>query len=70
MSAHLDHTLSALPDVTRGDRAGYVKLARRLRAEQLDRVFHAVGAGLARLGHTLTTAAAGGRATPGASARC
>lgn len=68
MSAHVNHALSALPDVTRGDRAHYVKLARRLRAEQLDRVLHAVGAGLGRLGHALT-AAAGARATPSVAAK-
>lgn len=42
-----------LPEVTRQDRAHFVTEARRLRAAQFDRVFAAIGRGLARLGHTL-----------------
>ena len=39
----------ALADVTRQDRARFVKQARRLRNEQIDRLLHAAGRRLARL---------------------
>ena len=38
-----------LPDISRLDRARFVKEARRLRAEQIDRVLLAVGRGFTRL---------------------
>lgn len=38
-----------LADVTRQDRARFVKEARRLRNEQIDRLLRAAGRGLARL---------------------
>ena len=40
---------SRLPDISRLDRARFVKEARRLRAEQIDRLLLAVGRGFARL---------------------
>ncbi len=42
-----------LPEIRRHDRARYVAEARRLRAEQIDRLLAAAGSGLARLGHAL-----------------
>lgn len=42
-----------LPDISRHDRARFVKEARRLRAAQFDRLFAAAARGLARLGHAV-----------------
>ena len=39
----------ALPDISRADRAQFVKLARQLRAAQIDRLLLAAGNGVARL---------------------
>ena len=43
---------SRLPDVSRSDRAHFVKLARRLRAQQIDRLLAAAGRSLARFWRT------------------
>lgn len=40
---------AALPDITRHDRAWFVKEARRLRAAEFDQLFSTIGRGLARL---------------------
>lgn len=40
---------AALPDITRRDRARFVKEARALRAAEIDRLFRAIGRGLASL---------------------
>lgn len=52
-----------LPEISRHDRARYVGLARRLRAEQLDRLFAAAGRRLARLGHAMNSPIARARLT-------
>ena len=52
------HELSELPQITRRDRARFVKEARRLRAAETDKLFRAVGRGLARLGRALISPAA------------
>ena len=52
-----------LPEISRHDRARYVALARRLRAEQFDRLFAAAGRSLARLGHALIGPIARARST-------
>lgn len=44
----------ALPDISRADRARFVKEARRLRAEQFDRLLLAAARGVARLWRTAT----------------
>ena len=49
---------SELPEITRRDRARFVKEARRLRAAETDKLFRAVGRGLARLGRALISPAA------------
>lgn len=51
---HLSLALGPLPDITRRDRARFVKEARRLRAAELDRLFRAAGRGVARLGRALS----------------
>jgi hypothetical protein len=50
MSATPTRFSSELPEITRRDRARFVKEARRRRAQELDKLFRAVGRGLARLG--------------------
>lgn len=51
---HLPPTADALPDITRRDRARFVKEARRLRAAEFERLFDAAGRGLLRLGRALS----------------
>ena len=53
MSATPTRFSSELPEITRRDRARFVKEARRRRAQELDKLFRAVGCGLARLGRAL-----------------
>jgi hypothetical protein len=48
MSATPDHDPFGLPEITRRDRARFVKEARQLRAEQFDRLFRSAGRWLAR----------------------
>jgi hypothetical protein len=48
MSATPDRDPFGLPEITRRDRARFVKEARQLRAEQLDRLFRSAGRWLAR----------------------
>ena len=48
MSAAPDRDPFGLPEITRRDRARFVKEARQLRAEQFDRLFRSTGRGLAR----------------------
>ncbi|MFZ1430973.1 MAG: hypothetical protein WAS21_29950 [Geminicoccaceae bacterium] len=50
---YLSLASDALPDITRRDRARFVKEARRLRAAELDRLFRAAGRGVVRLGRAL-----------------
>ena len=57
---------AALPEITRRDRARFVKEARRLRAAEMDRIFRSIGRGLARLGRNRTLQTRAG--TPGAAA--
>jgi hypothetical protein len=45
--------LAELPEITRHDRARYVAQARRLRAEQIDRLIAAASRSFARLGNVL-----------------
>jgi hypothetical protein len=61
MSATPTRFLSELPEITRHDRARFVKQARQLRAQEFDRVFRAVGQGLARLGRALAAPVTAGR---------
>ena len=42
-----------LPDITRHDRARFVKQARQMRAAEFDRLFRSVRHGLARVGRAL-----------------
>jgi hypothetical protein len=55
MSAAPTRFSSELLEITRRDRARFVKEARRRRAQELDKLFRAVGYGLARLGRALTS---------------
>jgi hypothetical protein len=48
VSATPDRDPFGLPEITRRDRARFVKEARQLRAEQLDRLFRSAGRWLAR----------------------
>ena len=63
MSATPTRFSSELPEITRRDRARFVKEARRLRAAELDKLFRAVGRGLARLGRALISPVAARRPT-------
>jgi hypothetical protein len=56
-------TLPALPEFTRRDRARSVKEARRLRAAETDKLFRAVGRGIAQLGRASTSPVATRRPT-------
>ena len=47
------HELSELPQITRRDRARFVKEARRLRAAEIDKLLSTIGRGVARLSGTL-----------------
>ena len=47
------HELSELPQITRRDRARFVKEARRLRAAEIDKLLSTIGRGVARLSRTL-----------------
>jgi hypothetical protein len=47
------HELSELPEITRRDRARFVKEARRLRAAEIDKLLSTIGRGVARLGRAL-----------------
>ena len=47
------HELSELPQITRRDRARFVKEARRLRAAEIDKLLSTIGRGIARLSRTL-----------------
>ena len=47
------HELSELPEITRRDRARFVKEARRLRAAEIDKLLSTIGRGVARLSRTL-----------------
>lgn len=49
------HELSELPQITRRDRARFVKEARRLRAAEIDKLLSTIGRGVARLSRTLVT---------------
>lgn len=51
---HLSLASGTLPDITRRDRAQFVKEARRLRAAEVDRLFRAAGRGIVRLGRALS----------------
>jgi hypothetical protein len=53
MSAAPTRLSPELPEITRRDRARFVKEARRRRAQELDKLLRAVGRGLARLGRAL-----------------
>jgi hypothetical protein len=55
MSAAPTRFSSELLEITRRDRARFVKEARRRRAQELDKLFRAVGRGLARLARALTS---------------
>ncbi len=44
----------ALPEISRRDRAYFVREARRLRAAELERLFRAAGRGFARVGQLLS----------------
>jgi hypothetical protein len=63
MSAAPTRFSSELPEITRRDRARFVKEARRLRAAETDKLCRAVGHGLARLGRALVSPAAARRPT-------
>ena len=47
------HELSELPQITRRDRARFVKEARRLRATEIDKLLRFIGRSVARLSRTL-----------------
>lgn len=51
---HLSLALGTLPDISRRDRAQFVKEARRLRAAEVDRLFRAAGHGIVLLGRALS----------------
>jgi hypothetical protein len=67
MSAAPTRFSSELPEITRRDRARFVKEARRLRAAETDKLFRAVGRGLARLGRALAAPVTAGRSMPSAA---
>lgn len=72
MSADPVHrwTSYTLPDITRHDRARYVREARRLRAEEFDRVFRRLGhLALRLLGRPARYRRAGDAAAHGGSVR-
>lgn len=72
MSAEPVHrrTTYTLPDITRHDRARYVREARRLRAEEFDRVFRRLGhLALTLLGRSARQRQAGNAAAHGGSVR-
>ena len=48
-----------LPDITRLDRAGFVKEARQLRAEQIDRLLAAAGRSITKLWRAASPRATG-----------
>jgi len=60
-----EHLEIELPEITRRDRARFVKEARRLRAEEMDKLFSSLGRGLARLGRALATRSASPRSARG-----
>ena len=55
MSAAPTRFSSELPEITRRDRARFVKEARRRRAQELDKLVRAAGRGLARLSRALVS---------------
>ena len=61
MNATPTHDLFERPEITRHDRARFVKEARRLRAQEFDKLFRAIGPALARLGRALTAPVTTGR---------
>jgi hypothetical protein len=54
MSATLTREPFELPEITRRDRARFVKEARRWRATEIDKLLRSVGRGVARLVRSLT----------------
>jgi hypothetical protein len=69
MSARPAHKAFELPEITRHDRARFVKDARRLRAEQFDRLFRSAGRGLARLSRGVVALVASPRPVQGGTGK-
>ena len=69
MSAQPIPDVFALPEITRRDRARFVKEARRRWAEEMDKLFSSLGRGLARLGRSLATPPASLRPDRGGAGR-
>jgi hypothetical protein len=55
MSAQPTPDVFALPEITRRDRARFVKEARQRRAAEMDKLFASLGRHLARLGRAWAT---------------
>lgn len=66
MATHLNR-VGQSPDISRADRARFVKEARRLRAQEIDRLLLAVGRGLARLWRAALPSGVGHRPSEHAS---